>query len=361
MHCAVLDLFAGAGGFTLGFEISNDDGDVYWHPVAAVDNDPTAARTYQRNFGVVVHGVDIEALDVSVLGRADVVLASPPCQGFSPLGIQREPSERDALNSLWEHCLTVIRAQRPIAFAIENVPEFHRSPQFCEFLRHMGNDPILSRYGFAFGTLDAADYGTAQHRRRGVFVAVRGQRVAWPPPPTHHEGALFGRCHTTVREAISDLSPIPGSDSPMVTDEGTQDLHVQRPINGVALERYKAIPPGGNRFDLQRNRPDIAYDCWLRKPAGSTDVMGRMWWDRPAPTIRTDCRPEKGRYLHPELDRPITLREAARLQGFPDSFVFDGAPSAIARQIGNAIPPPMAKAIALHIGAHTQVRASVMG
>ena len=356
MDCTVLDLFAGAGGFTLGFDMSNYVGDVQWHSVAAVDNDPTAARTYERNFGIAVHDADIRTLDVSALGSADVILASPPCQGFSPLGIQRDADERASLNGLWEHCLTAIRSQKPAAFAIENVPEFHRSPQFREFLHQMRCDPTLSRYGIAFGTLDAADYGVPQHRRRGIVVAVRDQRVAWPPQPTHYGGTLFGRCHVTVRDAIGDLPPVPVSTSPVVTDEGTQDLHAQRPINGVALERYKAIPPGGNRFDLQRDRPDITYDCWLRKPSGSTDVMGRMWWDRPAPTIRTDFRPEKGRYLHPELDRPITLREAARLQGFPDSFVFDGAPSAIARQIGNAIPPLMAKAIALHLSAHLHGR-----
>ena len=132
--------------------------------------------------------------------------------------------------------------------------------------------------------------------------------------------------------------------------DGSQDLHIRRKPRSTSLQRYRAIPPGGNRFDLQRNRPDITPPCWLNKPTGTTDVMGRMWWDRPAPTIRTEFfKPEKGRYLHPEHDRPITHREAARLQSFPDSFIFEGTKTEIARQIGNAVPPVLAREIALHL------------
>ena len=124
----------------------------------------------------------------------------------------------------------------------------------------------------------------------------------------------------------------------------------RRNPRAISLQRYKVIPPGGNRFDLQRSRPDITPPCWLNKPAGTTDVMGRMWWDRPAPTIRTEFfKPEKGRYLHPEYHRPITHREAARLQSFPDTFVFEGSKTEIARQIGNAVPPELAHAIAVHL------------
>jgi len=101
---------------------------------------------------------------------------------------------------------------------------------------------------------------------------------------------------------------------------------------------------------LQRNRPDITPPCWLNNPTGTTDVMGRMWWDRPASTIRTEFfKPDKGRYLHPEHDRPITHREAARLQSFRDTFIFEGGKIDIARQIGNAVPPVLAREVALHL------------
>ena len=114
------------------------------------------------------------------------------------------------------------------------------------------------------------------------------------------------------------------------------------------MKRYRAIPEEGmNRFDLQRRAPELTPDCWIRKQNGGTDLLGRLWWDRPAFTIRTEFfKPEKGRYLHPAQHRPITHREAARIQSFPDSFIFHGSKIEVARQIGNAVPPRLAKAIA---------------
>jgi DNA (cytosine-5)-methyltransferase 1 len=118
----------------------------------------------------------------------------------------------------------------------------------------------------------------------------------------------------------------------------------------VSLERYRTIPgEGEGRFDLAKRRPDITPDCWLRKKTGSTDVFGRLWWDRPAFTIRTEFyKPEKGRYLHPSEHRPITVREAARCQTLPDDFVLpeDQPMTAIAKQVGNAVPSLLASAIA---------------
>ena len=115
----------------------------------------------------------------------------------------------------------------------------------------------------------------------------------------------------------------------------------------MSLARYNAVPPGGNRFDLQKNAPELTPPCWVRKASGSTDLFGRLHWERPSITIRTEFfKPEKGRYLHPERPRPITHREAARLMGFPDCFRFKGTKTEIARQIGNAVPPPLACALA---------------
>jgi DNA (cytosine-5)-methyltransferase 1 len=116
------------------------------------------------------------------------------------------------------------------------------------------------------------------------------------------------------------------------------------------------VPPGGNRFDLPEK---LLPDCWRNKPTGTTDVMGRLEWDRPSLTIRTEFfKPEKGRYLHPQWDaddpsrrvnRPITHWEAARIQGFPDDFVWCGSKIEIARQIGNAVPVGLAAALAKHV------------
>jgi DNA (cytosine-5)-methyltransferase 1 len=116
----------------------------------------------------------------------------------------------------------------------------------------------------------------------------------------------------------------------------------------MSMKRYRAIPKEGmNRFDLLMRAPELTPKCWVRKKSGGTDLFGRLWWDRPAVTMRTEFyKPEKGRYLHPEQHRPITHREAARFQSFPDSFVFKGTTIEIAKQIGNAVPPLLAARIA---------------
>jgi DNA (cytosine-5)-methyltransferase 1 len=267
------------------------------------------------------------------------------------LGRDRDDESRATLNELWQHYLRAVRQVRPKAFVIENVPEFQRSAQFAKLLQLMESDPVLRKYGFAYGVLNAADYGVPQTRRRGIFIAVRGVRkVPWPPPATHGPESETGLAYATVREAIADLPARPTATEVGTTDAGHQDLHFGRNPRPTSVARYQAIPAGGNRFDLAANRPDLTPRCWAEKPTGTTDVMGRLWWDRPSVTIRTEFfKPEKGRYLHPSEHRPITHREAARLQSFPDWFEFEGSKIEIARQIGNAVPPLLAQAIARHL------------
>ena len=343
-----VDLFAGAGGLSLGFEHANKWlSSVRYEPVLAVEHDNAAARTYKANFGATVIDTDIRLVDPAIYPPADLVLGGPPCQGFSPLGRDRDPSSRAALNSLWTHYLDAIATIRPLGFVVENVPQFLTSPSFAELRHRMVTDSALSQYRYSYSVLNAADYGVPQRRRRAILCAVRGVDVPWPPPPTH--GAAAGIAHRTVRDAIGDLPAHPTSDVP-VTRGGVQDLHIRRHPRSTSLERYRAIPEGGNRFDLQAARPDLTPACWANKPSGTTDVMGRLWWDRPAVTIRTEFfKPEKGRFLHPTQHRPITHREAARLQTFPDSFTFEGTKVEIARQIGNAVPPLLAERIAIHM------------
>lgn len=343
-----IDLFAGAGGLSLGFSQATS---ATFNPVCAVEHDSAAARTYKTNFAAdIIYDGDIELFDLEVYPDADVILGGPPCQGFSPLGRNRDDESRAELNSLWEHYLAAVIKVQPNAFVIENVPEFQRSAQFNELLHRMDSDPFLSRYGYSYGVLNAADYGVPQSRRRGILVAALDHEVPWPPPPSHGGDGLPGQL--TVREAIADIPKVPTTDQPVMRADGTQDLHIKRNPTAKSLERYRTIPPGGNRFDLMRDRPDITPACWVNKPTGTTDVMGRMWWGRPSPTIRTEFfKPEKGRYLHPDLDRPITHREAARLQTFPDTFIFEGSKTEIARQIGNAVPPTFGRALAEFIAA----------
>lgn len=340
-----LDLFAGAGGLSLGFEQAG----LGFQSTSAIEIDPAAARTFKRNFGCPVFDGPIEKIDV--FDEADVIIGGPPCQGFSPLGRDRDTKSRAQLNNLWKQYLRAIRQIEPRAFVIENVPEFQKSAQFAQLLRLMKKDDTLRHYGFGYGVLNTADYGVPQRRRRGIFVAVRGHSgdLPWPPPPTHGPESADATPHRTVRDAISDLALYP-AETEITTNAAGQNLHFGRTPRLMSLDRYRAIPEGGNRFDLARNRPDLLPRCWAEKPTGTTDVMGRLWWDRPSSTIRTEFfKPEKGRYLHPEADRPITHREAARLQTFPDHFEFVGSKIEIARQIGNAVPPDFAKQLACYV------------
>jgi DNA (cytosine-5)-methyltransferase 1 len=233
--------------------------------------------------------------------------------------------EHVELNALWRHYLRFVKQLRPLGFVVENVPEFLKSVEFQLFVKS------VRKLGYKLdqGVLNAADFGVPQKRRRGFIIGALGVEPALPRPTGES---------ASVRDSIGDL--------PLVPDG--QNLHIGRNPTPTSIERYKCIPPGGSRFDLMRKRPDLTPRCWLEKPTGSTDVFGRLEWDKPALTIRTEFfKPEKGRYLHPVAHRPITHREAARLQTFSDGFHFVGSKTEIARQIGNAVPPKLAEAVAL--------------
>lgn len=329
-----IDLFAGAGGFTAGLSRRG------LRPVFAVEFDKAAAATYEANFGSHVLAVDVKT--VARFPKVDLVVGGPPCQGFSPLGTRQTDDKR---NELWWEYFRALRSARPVVFVMENVPELLKSQQFAEF---RGLAQGLG-YSIAERVLNSADYGAPQKRRRAIVI---GRRHGDPifPRPTHSDPAkLAGKLKPwrTVREAFRGVPRTP--DRTDLQGEGSYSsrrLHFGRTARSESLERYRAVPAGGNRFDLQRNRPDLTPRCWLEKPSGSTDIFGRLWWDRPSVTIRTEFyKPEKGRYLHPDADRPITHFEAARLQGFDDTFVWTGSKIEIARQIGNAVPVDLARAI----------------
>jgi DNA (cytosine-5)-methyltransferase 1 len=342
MTYRLIDLFAGAGGMTLGFVDRRYCGG--FESVWALDMDEAAVATHRRNFGDHADCGDIEEWVSSDLPipQADVVVGGPPCQGFSLLNKMRTGDRRRAL---WLPYMEIAVRSGAQAFVIENVAELRSSPEYHEIEAH------ADRLGFAVASdvLLAADYGAPQTRRRTVIVGWRRESfpgVSFPPLPTHAapgSGKNLPRWRT-VRDAIADLPAPVGTE---VRDVAAPlNLHFGRNPTAKSQARYRVIPPGGNRFDLQRIAPELTPDCWIRKTSGGTDLFGRLWWDRPSVTIRTEFfKPEKGRYLHPEAHRPITHREAARLMGFPDDFEFVGSKIEIARQIGNAVPPPLAGAI----------------
>ena len=316
----------------------------------AIDHDRAASASYSQNFGCHAVCGDIEKWinGKYVIPEADIVIGGPPCQGFSLLNKDRMG---DARRALWQPYMDIVEMCGTSVFVIENVQGLLNSPE------HKAIAKRAAELGFnTIGKLlNAADYGTPQTRIRAFILGWKKEFspfAPFPPERTHTQSHdLIGR-HPwrTVRDAIADL-PVP---------QGTEirnippplDLHFGRTPTEKSLERYKVVPAGGNRFDLQKNAPELTPDCWIRKTSGGTDLFGRLWWDRPSVTIRTEFfKPEKGRYLHPEQHRPITHREAARLMGFPDDFRFSGTKVEIAKQIGNAVPPPLAGAVARHVRA----------
>ncbi len=353
----LIDLFCGAGGMSLGF--SEKLGQPF-QPVWANDFNKYCVDSYNDNFGShCIHGDIVEILhrkDMEI-PQADVVIGGPPCQGFSLLNKNRD---NDPRKKLWKPYLDVVNASGATVFVMENVPQLLGTFEFDEIVG------AAESLGFKIrqAKLLAADYGVPQTRTRAFII---GCKTADPSPlfpsrKTHfspgknqnlripiHEIAEYlpnPKKWKTVRDAIHNLPAPVGT---QVRDISPPlDLHFGRNPTELSMKRYRAIPEEGmNRFDLQKVAPELTPKCWIKKESGGTDLFGRLWWDRPAVTMRTEFfKPEKGRYLHPVQHRPITHREAARFQSFPDDFRFSGTKIEIARQIGNAVPPLLAARVA---------------
>ncbi|MEL5958752.1 DNA cytosine methyltransferase [Streptomyces sp. CLV115] len=386
----VVDLFSGAGGFSAGFRAYEPagPGSSPFQSVAAVEFDEAAAATYSANFGAAhVANVDITTWDARPYeGQVDVVMGGPPCQGFS--GLNRDDPEKkppkadDPRNLLWREYMRVVTTIKPKIFVLENVDRFLKSQQFEDLRTATEDGGELSAYSLRWQVLNAADYGVPQARRRAIVIATR-KDLGVPlehPKPTHARNAaaqqptLDGSEESSdqpaqwvpVGEAVFSRTPattnvvnLPDrSDKPLGVDLPgpylTTELHVGRTPTALSLARYRAIEPGGNRHNLRGKWATVlgeekylSTSSWDQHNSGSGDVMGRMYEDRPSVTIRTEFyKPEKGRYLHPAEDRPITHYEAALIQGFPPDFKWFGSKVQIARQIGNAVPVGLGRALA---------------
>lgn len=355
----VIDLFAGCGGMTAGFVAEG------FIPVLAVEFNLHAAATYAANFGEA-HTVcdDIANLPDSAIPEVDLVIGGPPCQGFSSLGSRNISDPR---NKLWQEYIRVVRAARPRVFVIENVDRFMKSNEFQLLLDEVVKGS-LSEYELTYGHLNAADFGVAQRRIRTIVIGSRVGKIQLPKP-THAREPSTDSELKPWQGTVTRISGLPErpetTDLPDTTTEffGAKvrgpfkglDIHLGRRPTPLSLARYDYIPPGGGRFNLPVS---LLPRCWREKPTGTTDVMGRMRWEMPSHTIRTEFfKPEKGSYLHPQWDesghhrvnRVITHLEAARLQDFPEDFLWCGTKTEIARQIGNAVPVGLARALAAHV------------
>lgn len=349
----LIDAFCGAGGMTLGFSEAFGHG---FRSVWANDYNDDCVDTFNANFGKHCVGGDIVAyLDShpKSIPLADVVIGGVPCQGFSLLNKNREGDPR---KQMWRPFMEIVRRSKAKVFVIENVPQILGSFEHGEIAEHARDMGFTLQYA----KLCAADYGVPQTRWRAFIIGCKGvdPSATFPPKKTHAKapdklskndvGSYIPnpKPWETVRATIADLPPPVGTE--ISNSKPPMNLHFGRTPTPISLKRYKAIPKEGmNRFDLQKNAPELTPACWIKKTSGGTDLFGRLWWDRPAFTIRTEFfKPEKGRYLHPKQHRPITHREAARLQSFPDSFMFKGTKIEVAKQIGNAVPPMLASRIA---------------
>lgn len=379
-----IDLFAGAGGLAEGFRQAG------WSILAAADSDAGAMETFRVNFpeanfyeGPIERIAPQQLLDDAELEteELDCLIGGPPCQSFSYNNHHRSASDERA--RLFTHYLSVVKKLRPKVLVMENVPGM-LTIGGGSVLKEI--ESRLARLGYETEAriLFAEDYGVPQMRRRVFIIATRlGDAQSLFPSGTHGpcekpSVASNQRVHhweagpetlselVTVWDAIGDLPPIPSGGGRAVMAYGTRKVartafqlrcregsdrlhnHQCHEITGAMLKRVAAIPEGGNWRDIPRK--------WL--PAGMkrarksdhTKRYGRLRRRDLASTILTKCDPHWGAYIHPTQDRTISVREAARLQGFPDTFRFAGTfISKHYTQVGNAVPPPLAKAIATRV------------
>lgn len=346
MKPKVIDLFAGVGGLSLGFELAGFD------VVAANEYDVEIAEAYKRNnprTNMIIE--DISALDIEgafgkYRGQTTVVVGGPPCQGFSQKG-QRK-SLKDDRNFMFRHYYRVVDYLRPPYFVIENVPNLLTTENGF-FKQEIEN--LFSNIGYSIssGVLCASDFGVPQMRKRTCIIGKLGDTSIGLPIPSKNE--------VTIWDAISDLAYLESGEGAEVQEyssepqsnyqkelrKGSNQLfnHIATKHSEITLKRLSMIPPNSGKEMLpEEHLTKSIYSgtwCRMKKNAVARTI-----------TTRYDT-PSSGEFTHPVLDRAITTREAARIQSFPDTYHFYGTKSSQMKQVGNAVPPLLAKAIATHI------------
>jgi len=340
----VIDLFSGCGGSALGFQQAG------FIIKVAVDVNQNASESFKLNFP----DAEVIASDISYVTGSDllkaagitngkdvVIIACPPCQGFSTA---RRKSEgiSDPRNTLIYEFLRLLEEIKPYAFVMENVPGLAKGigkPIFLNILQRLRE----LGYYTVHGIVDTADYGVPQRRKRLVLLGTNDPKIRLTfPKQTNQDPNFIGRyldSWNTVRGTIADLPSIRAGEK-----SENDKLHVSSNLAEINLKRMANTPhDGGGRLSWPE---ELILECH-KKVNGYKDIYGRMKWDYPSPTITGGCvMISKGRFGHPEQDRAISLREAARLQTFPDSYIFAGNVGQIASQLGNAVPPLLAKRIA---------------
>lgn len=381
----MLDLFAGAGGLSEGLSEAG------FHSLFASEIVPVYAETYKKNHpSAKVLTADIRTLDAEQIreelglqkGELDLLAGGPPCQGFSINAPVR--SVLDQRNHLFKEYLRFVDAFQPRAVLIENVPglvSFEHGATLHAILDSLAE----LGYGADVRILGAAYYGVPQMRWRTIIIGVRGTELptmAFPEPIYHapirpnftttfdgqvlvkYPSEIASSRFTTVQEAIGDLPPLKAGEKGATVKEylcapvcdyqrrlriGTSGVynHEAPKLSKINLERLKYIKPGGNWTDI----PDdmLPKGMQLARKSDHTKRYGRVEPDGLASTILTKCDPHWGAFFHYEQERSFTVREAARIQSFPDHYIFTGTQAEQFAQVGNAVPPLLAEAVGLAI------------
>lgn len=356
----VVDFFSGCGGMSYGFATTRQSHLAY-RVIAGIDIDMTALQTFTRNTGAPGLKVDVAALgrdpdilrgllkeqDLAAL-RPLVFIGCAPCQGFSAL--RKGDHRDDGRNSLMMSFAKVCSRYRPDVVVMENVPEI-LGGRYSHYYHFAAAEFEAAGYKLHKGILDMSRYGVPQRRRRTVVLGSLSDGLRLPAP-------VFGPDELrTVREAIGHLRPLEAGEIDPYDPHHRAPNHTKR-----LVERFKATPPnGGDRRSLPAHL-QLACHTYIdaSDTPGFTDVYGRLRWDSPSVTITAKARsPSSGRFLHPEQHRNISVREAAILQGFPQSFAFEGSPTQQYRHIGEAVPPLFARFLAWQVLDHLRPRKKV--
>ena len=345
-----IDLFAGCGGLSLGFIKEG------YEIAKAVEYDESIAKTYQANHPQIEIIVDdIKNVDhggVFKENDADVIIGGPPCQGFSMAGARiRDGFMGDPRNFLFKHYFNVVKTVKPDVFVMENVKgitTMENGKIFKEILSIFSDPALLdgSYYKLYHQIVRAVDFGVPQKRERMIIIGVRNKEIniqaLWDITKSQIKEIYpdyFDK--RTVKDAIGNL-PSPSStglvSNPVATTSYQKYLacnddvlqnHIKTNHSKLAVDRMSKISNGENFTSLDEKINSVHSGSY-----------GRLCWDEQAPTITTRFdTPAGGRFIHPAEDRTLTPREAARIQSFPDDFVFTGNKTSICKQIGNAVPP----------------------
>lgn len=335
-HPTAIDLFAGAGGLSLG--LLDAGFDIRY----ALDNDSDAVRTYKYNVGSHIElgsAYDVSFADILRkanldIGECDLLVGGPPCQGFSQ---QRRGADEDIRNELVSWFARGVKYLKPRAFLLENVP-YIAAKRGKSILSNFMREVQEAGYTVQTAVVDASSFGVPQKRQR--FIAVGFSNISSAGYTVPLSGAESKK---TVRQAIGAFP------SPDIRKEHSDFAnHIGTAISELNRRRISFVPEGGGWQDIPEN---LQLECHKNhKGHGRLDVYGRLAWEELAATITAHSDSfTRGRYAHPSEDRPLTGRELAALQSFPNWFRFVADKKSVARLVGNAVPPELAKHLALSI------------